>query len=135
MTKAVNGTDAKDIALHFIGAKELELTKTNIIKNIAIAKSILDLGYPKESILIAIDLNIEKMYSLGFIKFVIEEVHIAIMAKAKEDEIKEALSRINTKKTFVESEGDGTNRNKQKLERKSNLSRLGKSYPDDLFKQ
>lgn len=131
----VNGTDAKEIALHFIGAKEIELTKANIVKNIAIAKSILELGYPMSSIIVAIDLNIDKMYSLGFIKFVIEETHNAIVAKAKEDEIKNALERIRTTNTIFTESGDNEhNRNKEKLERRTAKSGVRKSHPDNLFK-
>lgn len=131
----VNPTDAKEIALYFIGTKELELTKTNIIKNIAIAKSILELGYPKESILIAIDLNIEKMYSLGFIKFVIEEVHNAIVAKEKEDVIREALAKLNTStQIYVESGDIGNNRNKEKLERRTKVARLREGDTNNMFK-
>ena len=130
----VNATDAKIIALHYLGAKELELTKANIVKNIVIAKSILALGFPSSSIIMAIDLYVDKMYSLGFIKFVIEEVHNAIIAKAKEDEVKDALKRISTRAKYAESEGDETNRNREKLARRTNQRGIGKSYPDDLFK-
>lgn len=130
-----NGTDAKEIALHFMGAKEIPTTKTNVVKNIMLAKSILELGYPKESIIIAIDLNIDKMFSLGFIKFVIDDTHKAIVAKAKEDEVKNALERIRTtNNTFSESGDNEHNRNKEKLERRTAKSRVRKGYPDDLFK-
>lgn len=132
----VSGTDAKDIALHFIGAKELQLTKQNIMKNTVIAKQILELGFPKESIIIAIDLNVDKMYSLGFIKFVIEEVHNAIVAKEKDDAVKGALKILNaTSRQYSEVGDNGENRNKDKLARRTSVSRLGKSTPNDLFKQ
>jgi hypothetical protein len=132
----VNSTDAKDIALHYLGAKELELNKTNIVKNIAIAKTILALGYPVSSIIIAIDLYKAKMYSLGFIKFVIEETHNAIVAKTKEDLIREALTKLNSEHVIYSESGDnGNNRNREKLARKPNEFGVRKSYPDDLFKQ
>jgi hypothetical protein len=131
-----NATDAKEIALYYLGVKNMSMDKKNISRNIIIAKSILELGYPMDSIIIAIDLNVDKMYSLSFIKFVIEETHNAIYAKAKELEIKNALERINsTKQIYVESESDGENRNKEKLERLANISRLRKTTNNDLFKQ
>lgn len=132
----VNSTDAKEIALHYLGVKELELNKTNIVKNITIAKSILEMGYPLNSIIVAIDLNVDKMYSLGFIKFVIEETHNAILAKAKEDEIKNALTKLkNEKIIYSESESDGTNNNKDKLARRIKNSGVGKRTINTLFKQ
>jgi hypothetical protein len=131
----INATDAKEIALHFLGAKMLPVTHSNVSRNIIIAKSILELGFPVESIIIAIDLNVDKMYSLGYIKFVIEETHNAIMAKAKENEIRDALTKINNEKIiYVESEGDGKNRNKDKLARKSSKCRFRTSTDNNLFK-
>lgn len=131
----VNGTEAKEIALYFMGLKDIPTTKPNVIKNISIAKSILELGYPKDSVLMAIDINVDKMFSLGYIKFVIEEVHKAILAKAKEDEIKNALAKIKTNTIFSESGDNERNSNREKLERRTNISRKRTPSTNDLFKQ
>jgi hypothetical protein len=132
---AINSTDSKEIALYYIGKASKDKTKSEIIKNISIAKSILDLGYKKEHIMMAIDIYIEKMYSLGFIKCVIADVVKAIVEAEKQEEIRQAKEQQSNEKIIhQEVIVDYDNRNKQKLERGNNIGRIGKVNPFDNIK-
>jgi len=130
-------TDAKDIALYYLNKSAKPVTKRNIVTNICIVKQLLEQNYSKEELIMAIDLNIDKMYSLGYLQYVIKEVSIACRQQAKEDEIKDAQERIrNTTTTYKGVDVSATdNRNKSKLEARADFSRKRKDDTIDLFKR
>lgn len=143
MSVKVNGTDAKDIALHFLKATGVERTTPAIIaKTIAQAKSILKSGYTKEEVIDVIDHVVERgvrMYSIGYVSHAINDVLAEIeekklQEKAK-DVIKEQKEQQLAQRKEVTSSGESTNRNKGKASKFGIQSRVGKKFDLDMFEE
>lgn len=125
MTVKPNGTDAKDVALHFLKITGVErATPAIVAKTIVQAKSILKSGYSKEEIVSVIDHIVEKgvrMYSLGYVSHAIHDA----LEEIKELRIKEEATRIAKRlqeeqiksRSEVTSDGESSERNRNKAQR------------------
>jgi hypothetical protein len=142
MTIIPSGTDAKDIALHFIKLTTGRATPSIMAKTIIQAKSLLSSGYTKEEILSVIDylLKIKGMdiYSLGYVSSAINNV-LKEMNKEKDKqksaEIKEQMkqtSESNIKEVIASDES--TQRNRDKSNGFGIQPRFGEKSFSDLFK-
>lgn len=73
----MDGTEAKDIAIHFFDMTNQRATPAIYSKTIIIAKSIMEAGYKKDEIFEAIDHLVAEgveMYSLGYLSTCINDV-------------------------------------------------------------
>lgn len=145
MTVQPNGTDAKDIALHFINMTSERATPSIIKKTIGQAKTLLSSGYNKDEIIKVIDyiLDVKKvdMYSLGYVSVTINDMLKEIreneraeqLVKEKQ-EIQEAMHKEQQEqRNEVKDDGESTERNKSKLSRFGVQPRFGKEFNLDLF--
>lgn len=144
-----NGTDAKEIAVHFINLTETRATPQIMAKTINQAKSLLESNYTKEEVLSVLDYVIlEKkidVYSLGYVNSCINDVLREIKAlqqekekqEAKEQFRKESASIQTSQQSEVKEDDESTERNRQKAERQRShiQSRLGEKFDFDLFKR
>lgn len=141
MSVKVNGTHAKDIALHFLEATTDErLTPAVISKTIRQAKNLLSYGYAKDEIIRVIDAIIEKgihMYSLGYVNACINDVLKELEEldlKQKGIEEKKLLEQhAMEKRSEVVTHGESTERNRDKAGRFGVQSRFGKKHNFDMF--
>lgn len=138
MTIPVNGTDAKDIALHFIELTTGKATPSIIAKTIQQAKNLLKYGYTKTEIISVIDYLITvkhvDLFSLGYVNTSINNVL---------REIKNNKPKTTSHPTFqtyqdrneVMANDESTNRNKSKLNRFGVKSRFGEEFAIDMFEK
>lgn len=135
MTVPPNGTDAKDIAVHFAKTINFKVTKKFMVVTIQQAKGFLNHGYTKEEIIYAIDKMVEKksnIYSLSYIGFTLDDWAMQLRnekAKAEIDELikKEEMRRRNE----VIADDESTIRNQGKLNRfGANMSKWGDMFND-----
>lgn len=142
MIKA-NGTDAKDIAIHFINATSGRATPSIMARTINQAKTLLTSGYTKEEVKETIDYIISNknidMYSLGYVSTCINNILKEII-KTKQKNIsnleKEKLDELNkAKQDEVEVDGNSAERNRAKTSRFGVQPRFGKEFTFDLFKE
>ncbi len=142
MAVKVNGTDAKDVAIHFLEQTQERYTSTMVGKVVVQAKVILKAGYTKEEIMMCIDYIVEntsvQMYSIGYISTAIN----SIIEKIKEEEKNKVIKKILDKQReehVVKREGvkydESKERNKRKLEGFGNESRFGEESPFDMLKE
>jgi hypothetical protein len=134
-----SGTDAKDIAIHFLKMKDYPLSKTNIAKNIVQAKTLLCKGYTKDEIIAVLDKaigNNPNIYSLAYIQYCIDEMAKEIKSKAVKQEIQaEAKTEFAKRQQEVNPDSESCNRNRNKLERFGVKSRLREKFDFDMFKK
>lgn len=136
-----NGTDAKDIALHFLRETGVErVTPAIIAKTISQAKNILKAGYTKEEIISVIDHVINRgvtMYSIGYVSHAINDVLRDIEEKelkAKAKLVAQQLQEEQAKsRSEVTSDGESATRNQDKARRFGVQSRVGKKFDFDMF--
>lgn len=138
MTLQPNGTDAKDIALHFINLTVERPTKAMYPKTIRQAKSLLSSGYTKEEVIKVIDYLVNtkhvNMYSLGYVSTSINEVLKEVTELEKVELAKKELAlRAEQMRNEVNHDSDSTERNREKARRISVQSRFGKKYNFDMF--
>lgn len=145
MTVKPNGTDAKDIALYFIKVTTERATPAIIAKTVSQAKALLQIGYTKKQILDVIDRIVEKgitMYSLGYVSACINDV-LRELKELESIEVKklqsatikkEIESHQELQRSEVNDDGESTKRNRDKLDRFGNESRVGKKFDFDMFK-
>lgn len=145
MTVQPNGTDAKDIALHFVKVTTGRATPAIISKTVIQAKTLLQSGYTKDEIIKVIDYLIDvkkvQMYSLGYvgssINSVLKEIQVKEdeeCKKLKSEQIKKEVSAIQeTQRSEVTHDGESTQRNRDKLDRFGNESRFGKKFNFNMF--
>ena len=105
MTVQPNGTDAKDIALHFVDMTTGRATPTIMKKTIIQAKVLLSNGYTKDEIIKTIDHIISKgieMYSLGYVNASINDILREIQKIESSKKVEE--QKIKLEET-IKSEG------------------------------
>lgn len=126
MTVKPNGTDAKDIALHFVAMTSGRAAPTIMAKTINQAKALLSSGYTREEILKTIDYIIVKkkinMYSLGYVSSAINDVlkeldkiELELVAKKLKQQIITSFAEGEQKE--VDANGDSAQRNRDKSTR------------------
>lgn len=143
MSVKANGTDAKEIALYFMKETGVERSTPAIIaKTISQAKQILLSGYTKEEIISVIDACIGRgiqMYSIGYISHAINDVLEEIKQKELQAKAKEVIKQQEEQqlqaRSEVKTDGESTNRNKDKASRLGVQSRLGKKFNFDMFEE
>jgi len=143
MSPIANGTDAKDIALHFLKAIEQRATPQIIGKTINQAKIILTSGYKKKEILDVIDYIIDKkkteMYSLGYvgtcINDVLREMHEEVVDEGVTHEIDQLASKINSERSEVIIDHESRERNRERAKRINSECRLRKKFNLDMFEK
>lgn len=145
MTVPVNGTDAKDIALHFIALTVGRATPTIIKKTVIQAKTLLQSGYTKDEVIKVISYLVDKkgiqMYSLGYVNACINDVLKEIQLqqrieeqKAKAEELKKEIASVQEEqRNEVKDDGESTQRNRDKVNRFGTQSRFGKKFDFDMF--
>lgn len=139
MTVHPNGTDAKDIALHFLRATGVErATPAIIARTIRTAKSILASGYSKQEILSVIDyiVDVKKihMYSIGYVSTVINDVLKELSEKEATKKVREEIKqqRLDVGNEVTDDNGS-TERNRDKARGLGIQSRFGKKHNFDMF--
>jgi hypothetical protein len=146
MTVQANGTDAKDIALHFIRVTVERATPSVISRTVVQAKSLLNSGYTKQEIIKAIDYLVDvkkvQMYSLGYVSACINEVLKAITseeskekAKIEKEKLAESIKNAASEVVGVSDDGESTERNRRKSAAFGIESRFGEKLDFDLFKE
>lgn len=144
MTIKANGTDAKDVAIHFVKVTVGRATPAIIGKTVIQAKTLLESGYTKNEIIDVIDFLIDKkgikMYSLGYVSTSInsvlkelQEEKDKIKLQELKQEVKEQAEKLH--KSEVVDDGESTQRNRDKLNRFGNESRVGKKFNFDMFER
>ncbi len=147
MTVKANGTDAKDVALHFVKrTSDSRSTPSIIAKTTNQAKILLQNGYTKKEIISVIDyiIDVKKIdiYSLGYINTCINNMIKEINKLEEEQKVKELkrqreeeLSKISLEQqSEVNENGESTQRNRDKLNRFGSKSRVGEKFDFDMFK-
>jgi hypothetical protein len=140
-----NGTDAKDIALHFIDLTMGRATPAIIAKTVNQAKVLLASDYTKEEIISVIDYIVANksvtMYSLGYvnacINSVLREINLE-QDKQKANKLKQTIKtsfakQITPKEVVVND--DSTQRNKNKCARFGVQPRVRTKPYLDLFEK
>lgn len=143
MTIQPNGTDAKDIALHFVNITVGKATPAIMKKTISQAKTLLSSGYTKEEIIKAIDYIIDvmhvDMYSLGYVNTAINDVLKQIRQKEKEEAIKEIVRKaeeeISASEDEVVVDEESSRRNREKIKGTGIQSRFGEKFNFDMFER
>lgn len=138
-----NGTDAKDIAFHFLSMTGVERATPQVIaKTIAQAKRLLNAGYNKKEICSAIDKAVQKgisMYSIGYITTSIKD----LLKEVETDEMREKGQEIKVKmeeqyaeeRKAVSDDDESAERNRKKADGFGVQSRLGKKFNFDMFEK
>lgn len=140
MTKA-NGTDAKDIALYFLGVTGVERATPAIIgKTIAQTKHILEAGYTKDEILAVIDHVIRKgvrMYSIGYVSHAINDVLREMEQEKLKEQAKEVVKQLEENhaqsRSEVKHDDESAQRNRDKARRLGVQSRKREKFNFDMF--
>ena len=140
MTIQPNGTDAKDIAMHFLKLTSGNMDGSNIAKTIIHAKLLLKNGYSKPQIIQVIDYLCSKktnIYSLGYVAVSIADTLETIK---KNELLKKLQQEINTQenslpKKEVEINADDSKRNNSKLNNFGTKPRFGEKLNFDLFEE
>lgn len=140
MTVKPNGTDAKDIALHFVNSTTGRATPQIMGKTINQAKSILKSGYTKTEVLDVIDYLIHTknadLYSLGYVGASINDVLKTIRKQRAIEEAKKQLALKQVQeRSVVEVESESSQRNRSKVERFGVQSGFREKYHLDLFEE
>ena len=141
MTVKPNGTDAKDIALHFISLTSGRATPHIIAKTITQAKSLLKSGYTKGEVIKVINhlvlVKKVEIYSLGYVNASINSIIDEIKARETLDHVAKVKQELTTESIKQQSEvatdGESTERNRAKSERFGIQSRFGKKFDFDMF--
>lgn len=128
----VNGTHAKEVALHFLDVTEQRYTSAIIGKTTNQAKTLLAAGYTRDEIISVIDYINENtdanMYSLGYVNSAINNV----LRKIQEEKLIEKQEELRRKleeerKSYISKEvnelDESTERNRNKLNKFSIQSR------------
>lgn len=140
-----NGTDARDIALHYIDLRKERTTPQIVKRTIGQAMTLLKSGYTKDEIIEVLDyVIIDKkvdMYSLGYLNASINDMIREVAVKKNNDSLIEDKQKL---KALIEEEqakmrdevtacDESTERNREKARRNSPESRFGKKYSFDMF--
>lgn len=145
MTVKPNGTDAKEIALHFIELTVGRATPAIVSKTITQAKILLQSGYTKQEIIdvinYVIDVKHVHMYSLGYVNSCINNILNEIkINKEKEEaikqkeEIKQQMEEQQIQQNEVIEDGESTQRNRDKLNRFGVKPGLREKFNLDMLK-
>lgn len=141
-----NGTDAKEIAIHFVKLNNIRATSHLMGKSITQAKGLLQAGFTKEEVLEAMEYAVTVkgvvMYSLGYMSASIHDLLREIKQKKEQEEtkrlaeeVKEQLASQPMQTSEVRIDNESAQRNREKAERIRNSfqSRLRKKYDFDMF--
>lgn len=133
----VNGTHAKEVALHFLERTTERFTPAMVKKTIGQVKTLMSSGYSKEEVIKVIDylLDVKKvnMYSLGYVNSAINNV----LEELKEIEYNNISSISSQGKEYskeVLTDEESAKRNREKAERFGADSGFGKKHNFDLLK-
>jgi hypothetical protein len=132
-----NGTDAKDIALHFCAKTNLQPTGTLIARIIINAKSLLKDGHSKKGIIDCInyctDVKKLDLYSFGFIMKCIDNMYHEMKSHEELERYREEVKQVSKPLSEVKSvDGNSAERNRNKLHRFGAQSRFGEKLDFDL---
>lgn len=133
-----NGTDAKDVVLHFLKWKDWRVTPTHMVQGIPRVKSLLKAGFTKDEIISVIDYVMDKkgptnVYSIGYFNSCINETLDKIKAEQQVAVAKEEKNKnIDLPK---EDFNASTSNNRTKAERLGNKSSFGTKSFSDMFKE
>jgi hypothetical protein len=141
MTVQANGTDAKDIALHFIHKTTGRATPAIMQKTVIQAKSLLSCGYTKSEIIRVIDFILDvkgkQLYSIGYVNACINDVLKELRQIDEKGNVKEVMKHIEEhlqqEQKEVNDDDESTQRNRDKLSRFGVQPRFGKELDFNLF--
>lgn len=134
MTVQANGTEAKDVAVHFIKETNKEITPKEMSKTIKQVKALMLKGYTGEQIITTIDYIISdtptKMYSFGYVTIVIQDLLDKIEAKKEAIQKRKQMDELlqGDIGNEVKENGESTERNRTKTSRFGTQSRFGEKY-------
>lgn len=143
MSVKANGTDAKEIALHFLKQTGVERATSAIIgRSIIQAKKILEAGYSKTEIIESIDHIVNKgvqMYSIGYVSVAINETlqeierkKLAQIGASVREEQEKSQAEI---RGAVENDEQSAERNTGKAKQFGVQSRVRKKFNFDMFEE
>jgi len=135
-----NGTDAKDIAIHFLDLTTERYTPSIVAKTINQTKIILNSGYTKEEIIKTIDHIVNntdvEMYSIGYVSTAINSILKQINKEELSETIKkESIKFEEDKETAKEVDVDVGSRERNRNKVTSDESRKREKSYLDLFKE
>ena len=136
MSIPVNGTHAKETAIHFLERTQERYTPAIIRKTISQIKTVMSQGYERDEIIKVIDYLIDvkkvNLYSIGYINSAINDV-LAEIKKIEYNNIpKERNDGANHSKE-VSVDENSASRNRKKAEGFGSQSRFGKKHNFDMF--
>lgn len=138
----VNGTIAKDIAIHFLNSTQERYTSAMVSKTIVQAKKLLEAGYNKQEIIDSIDYVVNRtsvqMYSLGYISTAINSILMKLKEEDESKRIKEIIEKQKEEHATNRIEvkyDESSERNKNKLDRFGTESRERKESIVDMLKE
>ena len=140
MTVQVNGTDAKDVALHFMKTTNKEITPKEMSKTIVQVKRLLLKGYTKKQVIDVIDYIVDvtriTMYSFNYVVTVIDDTLKQISNKEEALKERELIKQEHQKAigSEVKMDGESTERNRTKTERFGAQSRFREKFDFDMLK-
>jgi hypothetical protein len=145
-----DGTDAKDIAIHFLDMTNQRFTPAIMSKTVVQAKRLLEAGYTKDEIIASIDWVVGstsvQMYSLGYINTMINKILVNIKEEQEQRELKKRMKTSKEEmdkyqKELIAKEGDtkkndqSRERNKAKINRFGDATRFGEKHSFDMLKE
>jgi len=143
MSPKANGTDAKDIALHFLKITGKRTTPQIVSKAIIQAKSMLESLYTKNEIISVIDYIIDQkkieMYSLGYvgacINDVLREMNKSVVDETVIHELDQLASEQSKERSEVIVSHESGERNRKRAERNNSKCRFRKKFNFDMFEK
>lgn len=131
-----NGTDAKDIALHFMAKTGIHATRPFMARTISNVKTLLEAGISKREIIEIINFTVDvkkiPLYSFGFIT---TQYNKLLHEKAAHD-VRDLIASAQTKpESEVQTNGESTKRNHSKLERFGIKPRVGTQFNFDMYEK
>lgn len=127
-----NPTVAKDIAIYFFKSIEKNAEGKDYAVTIKQAKHLLDLGYSKEDVYLAIDYYVENpppsgFYSLGYLNKTMEKALV-------EKKLDKELIKLKEMENKQINRGEVNERNREKV-RRNNSTWFGKKHNFNGFKE
>lgn len=145
MAVQANGTDAKDVALHFMEVTGIPLIPTKVARTVRSVKNLLEDGYTRDQLMSVINhvIFVKKIdvYSFGYIFTCIDDVLFELEESVENEkaraEIAEAMKKqvatIEEDRKRVITVDESTERNQEKARRFNTESRLREKYNFDMF--
>lgn len=138
MSIPVNGTHAKEVALHFLERTQEKYTPAMVKKTIGQVKTLMSYGYTRDEVIKTIDYLIDvkrvNMYSLGYVNSAINNVLEELKTLEYNKKAEEILQNIEYDSKEVTINEESAERNREKGERFGTNTGFGKKHNFDMLK-